>query len=215
MKTNSNLIFTANTHPHPNFITDDGKTLKMIKGNATLKVYLVILRHTIGFNQSSIHLSNSTISEKTGLAISEVRRIEKELKNKYKLIHYDSLTGGRGIKNIQVLLPEQFYKSKDEDTEKLIKDLESKGYKITPPENKIKPTPKSENKTLIKIWNEFVVYAKKNLTSSSNSDLAKSKVFFSEKTIEVIGNLTNTCKAVLEKYMSEKNVSLIIKEDDK
>ncbi|MBK9503464.1 MAG: hypothetical protein IPO06_29625 [Leptospiraceae bacterium] len=110
----------------------------MIKGNAILKVYLVILRHTIGFQQDSIQLSNSTIGEKTDLSTSEVIRVERELKDKYKLIDYQSTTGGRAIKNIKILLPEKFYSKENPYLDEARKLLEANGFKVEAPEDKSK-----------------------------------------------------------------------------
>ncbi len=146
------LIFTANTHPHPNFIVDDG-VLKMIKGNETLKVYLVILRHTIGFQQDNIQLSNSTIGEKTGLNRVNVIRTTRKLKDKYKLIDFETRKGGRAIKNIKILLPEKFYSKENPNLEEAKKLLESQGYQITPPASKA-PEDKSKQGKKEKLKND-------------------------------------------------------------
>lgn len=221
-KNKNGLIFTANTHPSPNFIVDEG-VLKMIKGNATLKVYMVIIRHTIGFGADNIHLSNSTIEDKTGIDIRDVKRVVLELKNKYNLIHYESTNGGRAIKNIRILLPERFYSKEAGNEEDKIKELESKGYTVIPPAKKgdkpvLDSKPNSKNNSIIQEWNNFIVWGKKHLTLATQKALSNLHIEFKESEIVIFDKVTPFELEMVNKYFSEiskAKIKIIFKEGDK
>ena len=223
-KNKNGLIFTANTHPHPNFIVDDG-ILKMIKGNATLKVYMVILRHTIGFQQDSIQLSNSTIGEKTNLPPSEIVRVQKDLRDKYKLIHYEATNGGRAIKNIQILLPEKFYSKENPNLEEAKRLLEANGFTVHAPdakEDKSKLEKKEKIKSKgneIKAWNDFILWANTHLSKEGKNQVSKLKISILYKDELLIeGYLSNMQKMMIIKYFKEISTDGILinfKEGDK
>jgi|JI10StandDraft_1071094.scaffolds.fasta_scaffold09887_6 hypothetical protein len=215
------LIFTANTHPSPNFIIDDG-VLKMIKGNETLKVYWTIIRHTIGFQQDSIQLANSTIGDKTGLNKVNVIRTLQKLKEKYKLIHFESCKGGRTIKNIKILLPEKFYSKDNPNLDEARKLLEANGFKVEAPEDKskqekIKPVKSTGNE--IKAWNDFILWANTHLSKEGKDQVSKLKISILDKDeLMIEGYLSNMQKMMILKYFKEISTDGILinfKEGDK
>ncbi len=143
------IQWVSNTHMIPSFVTDDKITLKLIPANAILKVYLIVLRYSAGFQRTETNekLSNSKIANHTGIDTRNVKRALKELKNKYKLIDYESTQGGREIRSIRILLPSYYHKTvSNVELETALNVLTKNGYKVLAPEEQSKAETKKGDK---------------------------------------------------------------------
>ncbi len=212
----------SNTFTFPKFVTDDGITLRKIKGNPLLKVYLILLRHCVGFisiNKSDeIKLTNKTISDKTGVSIRDVIKYEKQLRDRYELIHYETSKGGREVKNIKILLPPEFYTKAKPNLDEAKKLLEANGFKVEAPGDKSRQEKKSTSDE-IKAWNNFIGWGNTHLSRAGKEQVSKLKVSVIDRDeLMLTGELTNMQKGLIEKYFKEISTDGIIinfKEGDK
>lgn len=211
MKANQNkqeLIFEANTHPMPHFIIDD--FLKTMKGSPTLKVLLVLVRHSTGYYKDNVTLSNSKIANIAGIKDNkQIRRAKTELKNVYKIISYDTCKGGKEISNVKILLPEKFYNKDLNSLESAAKYLEKYGYKVLAPETKgdkkevlqISENIAPNNSQEIEYWNNFILWANINLSRATKDILKNVKTKFSDAQIIIKGDISKPLKNTISTFI--------------
>ena len=218
MKANQNkqeLIFEANTHPMPHFIIDD--FLKTMKGSPTLKVLLVLVRHSTGYYKDNVTLSNSKIANIAGIKDNkQIRRAKTELKNVYKIISYDTCKGGKEISNVKILLPEKFYNKDLNSLESAAKYLEKYGYKVLAPEtkgDKKEVLQISENRTsmsIIEDWNNFFNWSLKTISRGSQEILQNCKVSFDGNGIFIKNIKEKKLQELILKYFKDNNSKAVL-----